>query len=82
MASSAPYIALMDADLQHDEQLLPRMLETLITEPNVDAVVDSRYIEHGSLGTFSWQRAFLSRLATRIARSMATAVEHRFQDFA
>ena len=27
--STAPYIAIMDADLQHDETLLPRMLETL-----------------------------------------------------
>ncbi len=69
MASSAPYIAIMDADWQHDEQLLPRMLGTLITEPNLDAVVGSRYIEHGSLGTLSRQRAFLSVLATRIARS-------------
>jgi dolichol-phosphate mannosyltransferase len=70
LASSAPYVAVMDADLQHDEQLLPRMLETLITEPHVDAVVGSRYIEHGSIGTFSRQRAFLSGLATRIAWSV------------
>ena len=26
LASSAPYVAVMDADLQHDEQLLPHML--------------------------------------------------------
>jgi dolichol-phosphate mannosyltransferase len=70
LASSAPYVAVMDADLQHDEQLLPRMLETLITEPHVDAVVGSRYVEHGSVGTFSRQRAFLSGLATRIGRSV------------
>jgi dolichol-phosphate mannosyltransferase len=63
-------VAVMDADLQHDEQLLPRMLETLITEPHVDAVVGSRYVEHGSVGTFSRQRAFLSGLATRIGRSV------------
>src|SRR5689334_19361626 len=29
LASSAPYLAVMDADLQHDATLLPRMLETL-----------------------------------------------------
>src|SRR4051812_43145370 len=29
LASSAPYLAVMDADLQHDEKLLPRMLATL-----------------------------------------------------
>jgi hypothetical protein len=32
----------MDADLQHDERLLPRMLDTLKSEPIVDAVVGSR----------------------------------------
>jgi dolichol-phosphate mannosyltransferase len=70
LASTAPYVAVMDADLQHDEQLLPRMLETLITEPDVDAVVGSRYVEHGNIATLSWERAFLSSLATRIARSV------------
>ncbi len=28
LASAAPYVAVIDADLQHDEQLLPRMLAT------------------------------------------------------
>ena len=44
LASSAPFLAVMDADLQHDEDPLPKMLELLITEP-VDLVVGSRYIE-------------------------------------
>src|ERR1700735_2648442 len=29
LASSAPYVAVMDADLQHDESILPRMLALL-----------------------------------------------------
>jgi dolichol-phosphate mannosyltransferase len=33
-------------------------------------VVGSRYVEHGSVATFSQQRAFLSGLATRIAHSV------------
>src|SRR5262249_17728591 len=57
-------------DLQHDEQLLPRMLETLVNEPHVDAVVGSRYVERGSVGTWSRDRAFLSGMATRIGRSV------------
>ena len=68
LASSAPYVAVMDADLQHDEQLLPRMLDTLKTEPTVDAVVASRYVEHGRIGIWSRHRAWLSSLATHIAR--------------
>ena len=71
LASSAPYVAVMDADLQHDEQLLPRMLETLISEPHgCDVVVGSRYVEHGSIATLSRERAFISGLGTRIARSI------------
>ena len=53
LASSAPHIAVMDADLQHDERLLPRMLRTLKTEPIVDVVVGSRYVENGSTGNLS-----------------------------
>ena len=70
LASSAPYVAVMDADLQHDEQLLPHMLKTLKTEPAVDAVVGSRYVEHGRIGIWSRQRAWLSSIATRIGRSV------------
>jgi dolichol-phosphate mannosyltransferase len=70
LASSAPYVAVMDADLQHDERLLPRMLDILKSEPIVDVVVGSRYVEHGSIGTWSRHRAWLSRFATRIGRSI------------
>src|SRR5215471_1958754 len=52
LASSAPNVAVMDADLQHDEQLLPRMLHILRTEPTIDAVVGSRYVEQASIGTW------------------------------
>jgi dolichol-phosphate mannosyltransferase len=70
LASSSPYVAVMDADLQHDEQLLPHMLQTLISEPELDAVIGSRYVEQGSIGTWGQQRAFLSSLATRIGRAV------------
>jgi dolichol-phosphate mannosyltransferase len=70
LASSASYVAVMDADLQHDEQLLPHMLKTLKTEPTVDAVVGSRYVEHGSIGIWSRHRRWLSSIAIRIARSI------------
>jgi dolichol-phosphate mannosyltransferase len=38
LASSAPYIAVMDADLQHDERILPEMLRE-IKAPDVDIAV-------------------------------------------
>src|SRR5262245_58858925 len=70
LASSAPYIAVLDADLQHDEQLLPNMLKTLKMEPTVDAVIGSRYIKHGGIGIWSRHRRWLSSLASRMARSI------------
>src|SRR5262245_11179497 len=70
LASSASYAAVMDADLQHDEQLLPHMFKTLKTDPTVDAVVGSRYVEHGSIGAWSRHRKWLSSAAIRIARSV------------
>jgi dolichol-phosphate mannosyltransferase len=67
LASSAPYVAVMDGDLQHDERLLPRMLETLKREP-VDVVVGSRYVSGGGIGDLSQRRAEISSLATRLSR--------------
>ncbi|MBD8545364.1 glycosyltransferase family 2 protein [Sphingomonas sp. CFBP 8760] len=66
MATAAPYVAVMDADLQHDERLLGRMLATL-REGNVDLVVGSRYCAGGGLGDWAKGRAAASRLATRMA---------------
>src|SRR5437764_14471451 len=43
-ASTSPFVAVMDADLQHDEALLPRMLEVLRRE-SIDIVGGSRYVE-------------------------------------
>ena len=64
-ASTAPYVAVLDADLQHDETLLPRMLAALESEP-IDIVVGSRYVEHGSIRDWSGSRARISSLATRL----------------
>jgi dolichol-phosphate mannosyltransferase len=72
LASAAPFIAIMDADLQHDERLLPRMLETLKHEP-YDLVVGSRYVAGGGLGQWDKSRAQISGLATRLSRIVCKA---------
>src|SRR5271166_6386470 len=51
LSSSAPFVAVMDADLQHDERILPRMLERL-TDGRVDLVAATRYVEGGSAEAF------------------------------
>jgi len=46
LASSAPFIAVMDGDLQHDETRLPAMLAVL-RDGACDLVVASRHVEGG-----------------------------------
>ena len=72
LASAAPYLAVMDADLQHDEALLPRMLEILRTGA-CDIVIGSRYVPGGDLSGLSRGRAEISRLATRLSRLICKA---------
>jgi len=43
MASAAPFVAVIDGDMQHDETLLPAMLKAL-QEDRADLVVGSRYL--------------------------------------
>jgi dolichol-phosphate mannosyltransferase len=72
LATSAPYVAVMDADLQHDEAILPRMLQAL-REGSLDIAVGSRYVEGGGVGQWDGQRASISRLATRVSRAVVPA---------
>lgn len=67
LASAAPYVAIMDADLQHDERLLPQMLKRL-DSGRLDLVVGSRYMPGGSVGDWDRSRARISWLATSLAR--------------
>jgi len=67
LASSAPCAAVIDADLQHDETQLPKML-TALQGGEFDLVVGSRYIEGGSAQSFNRQRAGASALATEVAK--------------
>jgi dolichol-phosphate mannosyltransferase len=67
LASSAPYAAVMDADLQHDETQLPKML-SLVQSGEAELAVGSRYIEGGSAEGLNRSRAGASALATEVAK--------------
>lgn len=66
-SSSAPFLAVMDADLQHDERLLSDMLEALRGD-EADLVVGSRYVDGGGMAGWSGPRKMLSRIATLLAK--------------
>jgi len=75
LATAAPNIAVIDADLQHDEALLPDMLSTL-REDNLDLVVGSRFVPGGGTGTWSAQRLQASQLATRLSHLLVDVNLH------
>ena len=66
-ATSAPYLAVMDADLQHDETLLGRMLD-ILKDGETELVNGSRYVAGGGVGTWSGNRRRLSQIGTRLGQ--------------
>ncbi len=75
LSSSAPYIAVMDADLQHDEKLIPQMLKEL--QEGSELVIGSRYIKDASTGTLPEHRVKISRAATFLGNKI---LEHDLSD--
>jgi dolichol-phosphate mannosyltransferase len=67
LASQASYVAVIDADLQHDEHLLTAMLECL-RAGRADLVAASRYLDGGSSAGLSKQRSRLSRWSNVLVR--------------
>jgi dolichol-phosphate mannosyltransferase len=73
MASAAPVVAVIDADLQHDETILPVMLAR-IRSHEADLVVGSRYLTEDGVGSgLSPVRLAGSRAANWIARRVLRA---------
>ncbi|GAC1497946.1 MAG: glycosyltransferase family 2 protein [Steroidobacteraceae bacterium] len=67
LATTARFLAVIDADLQHDERLLPQMLD-MLKQGDTDIVVGSRYAPGGDISDWDARRARMSRLAMRLSR--------------
>jgi dolichol-phosphate mannosyltransferase len=81
LASTTPFLAVMDADLQHDETLLPTML-TELKSGDADIVVGSRYIAGGSTGAWDEGRVRMSGFATALSRLvLRTPIEDPMSGF-
>jgi len=72
LASSAPYLAVIDADLQHDESLLPQMLAAIKAE-DLDVIIGSRHVAGGGVGDWDRRRMTISGFAARLARLIIAA---------
>lgn len=65
--ASSGFVGVMDADLSHPPDLLPRMLDLLATD-RADFVIASRYIPGGGTRNWSAARLLMSRVACLLAR--------------
>ncbi len=74
MASAAPFVAVVDGDMQHDETLLPEMLG-LLKADRADLVVGSRYLATGAAdaSALGQTREAGSRLANWLGRKVLHA---------
>ncbi len=80
LSSSAPYLAVMDADLQHDETLLPKLLDAA-KHGGADVVVASRYMDGGSTGELAADRVRISRLASTLSSMLCKGLTDPMSGF-
>jgi len=69
LATMAPILAVIDADMQHDEAILPQMINAVMIGAK-EVAVGSRYCAEGSVGEWSGQRAFGSKAATWLSQKI------------
>ena len=62
-------LAVIDADLQHDESILPAMVAA-VADGGADVCIGSRVAEGGSYGQFRPSRRVVSWAGTQLARSL------------
>ncbi|MCX8506141.1 MAG: glycosyltransferase family 2 protein [Alphaproteobacteria bacterium] len=67
MSGFSPYIAVTDADLQHDVRKLPAMLDA-VKHGQTELAIGSRYVTGGNADSFSPFRSFVSEFASKLAR--------------
>jgi dolichol-phosphate mannosyltransferase len=72
-ATAAPCVAVIDGDLQHDETILPQMLDALQKDPRLDLAIGSRFVAGGGTGDWDQDRVAKSAFATKLARGVLKA---------
>lgn len=64
--ASADVFVVMDADLQHPPEVIPRLLEAI--ENGADIAIASRYVRGGGVRNWYWYRKLISKGAIMIGR--------------
>ena len=66
LSSTTPIIAVIDADLQHDERILPDLYRA-VRDGGHELAIGTRYAGNGSTGDWDESRLKISRFATALA---------------
>ena len=70
LSSSSKFLLVMDADLQHDERKIPKML-SLISKYNLDLVIGSRFLITPKTSGLTKSRNLLSSFANFLAKKIS-----------
>ncbi len=73
-------LGVMDADLQHPPELLPKMIERLEQNPDVDVVIASRYLADGISLKWNPIRKWISRGASNLAQAVLPKTAQQVTD--
>jgi dolichol-phosphate mannosyltransferase len=68
-AAEAEIVGVIDADLSHPPELVPRML-AIMQEEHADVVIGSRYVPGGGTSKWEGSRLLMSRFACLLARGL------------
>ena len=72
LSTSTPYVAVIDADMQHDERILRTMLASL-EAGEADLAVGTRYASDGGFGDWDARRKTISLVATKLSALVVKA---------
>jgi dolichol-phosphate mannosyltransferase len=81
LATSAPVLAVIDGDMQHDETILPQLMAK-ITKGEADVAIGTRYSAGGSVGEWDQSRQRISQFATQLGQwALKTTVSDPMSGF-
>ena len=72
-ATAAPLVAVIDGDGQHDETILPKMLDAFAADARLDVAIGSRFVDGGGTGEWDKDRVAKSAFATKLSRRVLEA---------
>lgn len=81
LATAAPVIAVMDGDLQHSEDALPRLIDA-VASGDADIAIGTRYADGGGTGDWDAGRVRMSQLATKVGQlALRTSISDPMSGF-